>query len=74
MKSITLFCIYIVTFFGFYMFLSLGGLILSESSYLSILHDGGWFYIYFIFIGWWISVFPAREYWIKHEDKFEEIF
>jgi|688.fasta_scaffold1092676_1 hypothetical protein len=74
MKVIILFIIYIFSFFGFYCLLSLGGLIITSLTYLSILREISWFLLYFVTIGWCTPLFICREYYLKHEDYFENIF
>jgi hypothetical protein len=74
MKSITLLGIYLMSFVSIYMMLSLVGLVFSDASYFDILHSNGWSVIYSLFIGWWMSIFPAREYYLIHQLYFERVF
>jgi len=64
MKSIILLAIYLLSFVGIYMMLSLVGLAFSEASYLDILRDDPWNFIYCTCFGWWLAIFPAREYYL----------
>lgn len=72
MKSIVLILIYIASFFGFYLVLSLAGLIWYP--YLEVIKNPAWVMIYSLLIGWWVASFPAREYYIKHASYFAKIF
>jgi hypothetical protein len=73
MKSLILMFIYTATFMGVFFSLSLIGL-LWHDSYHAIVSDGGWFMAYTIFLGWWIAMFPTREYYKHHEQYFNEYF
>ena len=74
MKSITLLGIYLMSFVGIYMMLSLVGLVFSDTSYLSILRSSPWGMIYSLFFGPWLSIFPAREYYLTQESYFSRVF
>ena len=74
MKSIILLAIYLLSFVSIYMMLSLVGLLFSDVSYVDILHSNGWSVIYTLFVGWWLSVFPAREYYLINQSYFERVF
>lgn len=74
MKSITLLGIYLMSFVGIYMMLSLVGLVFSDTSYLSILRNDAWTMIYSLFFGPWLSIFPAREYYLTQEVHFTRVF
>jgi len=74
MKSLILMLIYIGTFFGMFSLISVFGLIISESSYLDIIRNNDWFMFYFLFVGWWIPIFPCREYYLANKDHFEDVF
>jgi hypothetical protein len=74
MKSITLLGIYLLSFVSIYMMLSLVGLVFGDTSYVDILHSSPWTMIYSLFFGWWLSIFPAREYYLIHNDHFERVF
>ena len=30
--------------------------------------------IYSMFLGWWLAIFPAREYYIANEEYFDKVF
>lgn len=67
MKSLIVILIYLLSFFGIYFLLSVGiSLMIGES----ILQNIAWIQVYSSFIGWWVSVFPAREYYMKNEQHF----
>lgn len=74
MKSITLLAIYLLSFIIIYMMLSLIGLVFSNASYVDILHSNGWGPVYCLFLGWWLSIFPAREYYLVHQSYFDRVF
>lgn len=74
MKSITLLAIYLLSFVIMYMMISLIGLVFSDTSYLSILRSQPWGIIYSLFIGPWLSIFPAREYYLVNELYFDKVF
>lgn len=75
MKTITLFIIYFVVFVLFYLGLSLFGILLSgTTTYLECIHSHEWFLTYTLIFGWWLALFPTREYWLKHEDYFNTVF
>jgi hypothetical protein len=42
--------------------------------YLEVITSDGWFIGYTMFFGWWLAIFPAREYYIKNEEYFEKVF
>lgn len=72
MKSITAILIYLGTFMGMFLLLSTIGTLWTE--YRTVISSDGWFMCYSIFLGWWISILPTREYYMKYEDYFSEIF
>jgi hypothetical protein len=74
MKSITLLGIYLMSFVIIYMMLTMLGLVFSEASYISMLRGDAWMMIYSLFLGPWLSIFPAREYYIVHEEYFDRVF
>jgi hypothetical protein len=73
MKTINLFLIYIMSFMLFFFILSAIGM-LWGNSYHTCISDGAWFIIYALFIGSWMSVFPAREYYLYNEEYFDRVF
>ena len=74
MKFIILLSIYLLSFVGIYMMMSLVGLVFTDYGYVEILHSGGWAIVYSLFIGTWLSFFPAREYYLLHERYFDVLF
>lgn len=72
MKTIILFLIYLLTFMLFFFVLSLIGILWAP--YSQIIHDGAWFIAYTLFIGCWIGIFPAREYYLRNEAHFNLVF
>lgn len=74
MKSIALLGIYLMSFVIIYMMLSLVGLVFGDTSYMDILHAQPWGMIYSLFFGWWMSIFPAREYYMINQEYFDRVF
>ena len=72
MKSIILIVIYFVSYIFFFLMLSSVGMFFVP--YLEVITSDGWFIGYTLFFGWWLSIFPAREYYIKNEEYFERVF
>ena len=66
MKFLIVIIIYVLTFISFYFFLSLVGLIFC-CSYNQIIQNLNWFIFYSLFIGSWVSIFPARDYYKQNE-------
>ena len=74
MKSIILLSIYLLSFVIIYMMLSLVGIVFSDANYIDILRSQPWGMIYCLFFGWWLSIFPAREYYLINESYFDRVF
>ena len=72
MKSIILIGTYLVSFVLFFLLLSLIGVFFNP--YSEIITNHNWFMVYDMFLGWWLSIFPAREYYIHHEKYFDKVF
>ena len=73
MKSIIAILIYVGTFMGMFFLLSSIGLLWADS-YYAVVSNNHWFILYSMFFGWWISLFPTREYYINNEEYFSEVF
>jgi hypothetical protein len=71
MKSLIILFIYTATFMGVFFLFSLIGLLWNDS-YYDIVSDGTWFMMYSMFFGWWIAMFPTREYYMHHQEYFNE--
>ena len=71
MKSLTLIFIYAFTFLGIFFSLSAIGLLWNDS-YRAILADHTWFMMYTLFLGWWLALFPTREYYMHNQDYFQQ--
>ena len=56
-----------------YLIISLIGLIFTQD-YMAIINQPGWFVTYSILIGWWIALFPTREYYMKNEEYLKRVF
>lgn len=74
MKSLILIFIYGFTFMGFFFLMSLLGVLFSDSSYHDIISDRTWFMYYSLFFGWWLALFPTREYYMLHSQYFNLIY
>lgn len=72
MKSIILISIYITSFVLFFLLISLVGILFT--SYQEIITNHNWFMLYAMFFGWWLSIFPAREYYVYNQDYFDKVF
>jgi hypothetical protein len=72
MKTIILFLIYLGSFMLFYLLFSLPFALFSP--YMEVIQSQGWFIGYTVFFGWWLSMLPAREYYVKNENYFDEVF
>ena len=69
-----LLAIYLLSFVIIYMMLSLLGLVFSDANYVDILHSDPWGTIYCMIFGWWLSIFPAREYYLINQSYFDRVF
>ena len=74
MKSIILLGVYLLSFVSIYMMLSLVGLVFSDTSYVDILRNNNWTIMYSLFFGWWMSIFPAREYYLLNQSYLDRVF
>jgi len=63
--------IYTATFMGMFLILSSIGMLWSDS-YRDILADHTWFMGYTMFFGWWLALFPTREYYMHNQEYFQE--
>jgi hypothetical protein len=73
MKSIIAILVYAATFLGFFFLISLVGL-LWFPTYKDVITSVEWFIIYTLTLGWWLSFFPLREYYMKHKKYFQNNF
>lgn len=60
MKSLLVILTFTSVFMGMFFLLSTIGLLWIDS-YYSVVSDQDWFMAYFIFIGWWVALFPTKE-------------
>jgi hypothetical protein len=72
MKSLIAILIYLGTFMSMFFVLSLIGTLWFN--YTDVISNNGWFMVYSMFFGWWMSIFPTREYYVKNQDYFSEVF
>ena len=68
-KSVGLF---LITFFTMYFVLSAFGSIFYSpgeelNSYTRCVQDPQWFVVYSLFLGWWLALIPAMEYYEQLE-------
>lgn len=73
MKSLLAIIIYATTFLGFFFLTSILGL-LWIPTYLQVIKSPEWFLIYTLTLGWWVALFPLREYYMKNRKYFRENF
>jgi len=73
MKSLTLLAIYVASFITIYLMLSCIPAIASNN-YLNVIQDSTWLILYSLLFGWWMALFPTREYYNKHKVEFNRIF
>ena len=59
MKNTLELLVYIISFIGFYLLLSLVGLIITERTYLQCIRNFDWFGIYSVLLGWWLAAIPC---------------
>lgn len=71
MKSLIAILIFLGTFMGMFFLMSLVGLLWNDS-YYAVVSDHTWFMMYFLFFGWWIAMFPTREYYMKNYQYFQD--
>lgn len=74
MKSIALLGIYLMSFIIIYMMMSLVPLVFSDTSYVEILRSNNWTMMYSLLFGWWMSIFPAREFYLSQQSHFDRVF
>jgi len=74
MKSIILLGVYLLSFVSIYMMMSLVPLVFSDTSYVEILRNNNWTMMYSLFFGWWMSIFPAREYYLVNQSYLDRVF
>jgi hypothetical protein len=73
MKSLIILFIYTFTFMGVFFLMSSIGLLWNDS-YYAVVSDHTWFIAYAMFFGWWIALLPTREYYMHHQEYFNEYF
>jgi len=56
------------------MMMSLVPLVFSDTSYVDILRNNNWTIMYSLFFGWWMSIFPAREYYLLNQSYLDRVF
>ncbi len=72
MKSIILITTYLASFVLFFLIISSIGLLWCTPSEIYL--DRTWFMVYSLFLGWWLAIFPAREYYISKQAYFDKLF
>jgi hypothetical protein len=72
MKSIILVTTYLASFVLFFFIISSVGLLWSSP--IDVYTNKNWFMVYSMFLGWWLAIFPAREYYMLHQRHFDKIF
>jgi len=71
MKTINLVLIAIASHVLFFLTISAIGSLWS--SYLAVITNPGWFFVYTVFFGW-LAALPTREYYLKNKADFDLIF
>lgn len=74
MKSIICILIYIGSFIGLFLAISLVGLVFSTDSYKEIIRNEGWIGVYSLFLGSWLAIFPTVEYHSNNKEYFKKHF
>ena len=74
MKSFILLGIYLVSFVCIYLMLSLVITVFVDINYFVLLKTAPWAFFYSAVLGWWMSLFPAREYYHRNESELDKIF
>lgn len=72
-KLILLAIIYIASFIIIFFITSLSGYVFI-GSYKAVIYCTAWQVMYSFFIGWWMAIWPAREYYLLNEEYFDKIF
>jgi hypothetical protein len=73
MRSIVLILIYVLTSFGLYvLFTTMYWILDPKDSLSSLLRNTGWMTFYIVFLSWWVGIFPAREYYSRNEQYFDD--
>lgn len=72
MKSLMLLAIYILSFIIIFCILSCVTALFMQS-YVKAIEDTTWLAVYTLFFGWWLAIFPTREYYKNNETYFENI-
>jgi hypothetical protein len=73
MKSLILLAIYIASFIAIFLITSFPGW-LFIGSYKAVIYCTAWQVMYSFFVGWWMAILPAREYYLLHEKYFDKLF
>jgi hypothetical protein len=73
MRSLLVILIYTGSFMGFFFLFSTIGLLWCDT-YTQVVANPNWFMFYTMFLGWWLAMFPAREYYKEHEFYFQKHF
>ena len=63
-----------MSFIIIYMMMSLVPLVFSDTSYVEILRSNNWTMMYSLLFGWWMSIFPAREFYLSQQSHFDRVF
>ncbi len=72
-KLILLAIIYIASFIIIFFITSLPGYVFI-GSYKAVIYCTAWQVMYSFFIGWWMAILPAREYYFLNKEYFDRIF
>lgn len=73
MKSLTLLAIYIASFILIFLMISFVGYVFT-GSYIYVIRNGTWQFMYSVFLGWYLAIIPTREYYLHNKEIFDKIF
>lgn len=73
MKSLILIAIYIASFIIIFFIVSCPAYIVV-GSFKAVIYNSTWQFMYTFLIGWWMAIWPAREYYLLNEQYFDKVF
>ena len=72
MKFIIMILIYVISFVSLFLLLSTVGMIWF--TYREAINSVDWLIAYTVFIGWWVSLFPCRDYYMANRKDFWRLY
>lgn len=73
MKMLGLILLSIIYFFGYFFLFSLVGLLWVDG-YKLVISNVGWFFLYSICLGWWLTILSVIPYYNRFEFYFKDLF